>query len=107
MTADPCGRRAPQRTATRATPPVMPRCMAPGRAGGYVAGLGAFGRDTSDDVAGCHMRARIDRDDGVAREHVAGLAAAAQLEDLAVLVLDHKGRAQILLAAGRTRAPID
>src|SRR6516164_3923345 len=74
---------------------------------GDVAGLGTFGRDTGDDVAGLHMRAGIDRDDRVDREHVAGLAAAAELEDLALLVLDHKGRAQILLAAGRTRAPID
>ena len=44
---------------------------------------------------------------GVDRQHVAGVAAAAQLEDLAVLALDHQRRTQILLAAGGAGAPID
>ena len=51
--------------------------------------------------------AGIDRDDGVDRQHVTGVAAAAELEDLAVLALDHQRRTQVLLAAGGARAPVD
>ena len=68
---------------------------------GDVARLGAFGRNTRDDVGRLHLSTGIDRDDGVDREHVAGVAATAQLEDFAVLALDHKSRTQVLLAAGR------
>ena len=46
------------------------------------------------------MRAGIDRDDRVDRQHVARIAAARELEDLAVLALDHDRRTQVLLAAG-------
>src|SRR5262249_34711296 len=74
---------------------------------GDVAGLGAFGRDTRDDVARLHLRVGIDRDDGVDRQHVSRVAAAGELEDLAILALDHQRRTQILLAAGGARAPID
>src|SRR5262245_44101833 len=74
---------------------------------GDVAGLGAFRRDAGDDVARLHLGGGIGRDDGVDRQHVAGVAAAGELEDLAVLALDHQRRAQVLLAAGGARAPID
>src|SRR5579883_273250 len=74
---------------------------------GNVARLRALRRDTRDDIGRLHVGARIDRNDGVDRQHIAGFAAAAQLEDVAILVLDHDGRTQILLAAGGARAPID
>src|SRR5262249_14949607 len=75
----------------------------PRQTAGDVTGLGAFGRDARDDVAGLHMRSRIDRDDGVDRELVARLAAAGELHVLAGLVLDHDRRMQVHAAAG---API-
>ena len=74
---------------------------------GDVTRLGAFGRDAGDDVARLHMAVRIDRDDGVDGKHVAGVATARELEDLAVLAFDHQRRPQILLAAGRAGPPID
>src|SRR4029079_11331675 len=87
-------------------PPRLEQFRDPRQTAGDVARLGAFGRDTRDDVARLHMASRIDRDDRVARELVAGFAAARQLEDL-VARLDHDRRTQILLVAGRTRAPVD
>ena len=50
-----------------------------------VAGLGALGRDTGEHVAGLDLRARIDREDRVHRQQVAGVAAAGDLGDLAAL----------------------
>src|SRR5262249_26937795 len=69
--------------------------------------LGAFGRNARDDVARLHVAAGVDRQNRVDRQQIARLAAPRQLEDLAVLALDDDGRPQILLAAGRTRAPVD
>src|SRR5579862_3068470 len=74
---------------------------------GDVARLGALGRDTGDDVARTHFGAGIDRDDGIDRQQRTGITAAAELENLAILAFDDQRRAQILLAASRTRAPID
>src|SRR5580693_9358615 len=88
-------------------PPRLEQLRHPRQTAGDVARLGAFGRDTGDDVAGADMHAGIDRDDGVHGQQRAGVAAAAELEDLAVLALDHQRRAQVLLAAGGARAPID
>ena len=51
---------------------------------GDVAGLGAFGRDTRDDVARLHLGAGIDRENGVDRKRVTGFAAARELQDLAL-----------------------
>src|SRR5580693_8785311 len=88
-------------------PPRLEQLRHPRQTAGDVARLGAFGRDTGDDVAGADVHAGIDRDDGVHGQERAGVAAAAELEDLAVLALDHQRRAQVLLAAGGARAPID
>src|SRR5262245_45954741 len=77
----------------------------PRQTAGDVARLGAFGRNAGDDVAGLHLGAGFDRDDGIDRELIARVAAAAQLGDLAVLALDHDRRTQVGTAAGR--APID
>ena len=95
MTADSLGRRASNSSATRGRPPVMSRVLA------LSVGMRAM---TSRRL---HLGARIDRDDGVDRQHVAGVAAAAELEDLAVLALDHQRRTQVLLAAGGAGAPVD
>ncbi len=76
----------------------------PRQTAGDVAGLGALGRDTGDDVAGLHLRALVDRQNGVDRQRIAGVATAGQLEDLAVLVLDHDRRTQVGSTLGR--API-
>src|SRR5262249_57106055 len=65
------------------------------------------GRRGGDAVAGLHRGDRIAGDDGVDRQHVAGVAAARELEDLAVLALDHQRRTQVLLTAGGARAPVD
>ena len=62
---------------------------------GDVAGLGALGRDTGEHVAGLDLRARIDREDRVDRQQVAGVAAAGELGDLAVLALDDHRRTQV------------
>src|SRR5262249_3524781 len=51
--------------------------------------------------------AGIDRQDGVDRQEIAGVAAAGELEYLAVLAFDHHRGAQILLAAHRAGAPVD
>src|SRR5262249_6220349 len=73
---------------------------------GDVARLRALGRDARDDVAGFDLRARIDRQNGVDREQIARVSAAAELEDLAVLALDDERGAQVLLVAGGARAPV-
>ena len=88
-------------------PPRLEQLRHPRQTAGDVARLGAFGRNARDDVARLHMRARIDRDDRVDRELVARLAAAAELQELAVLALDHHGRAQVLLVARGAGAPVD
>ena len=77
------------------------------QAAGDVTGLGAFGRDTGDNVARTDFAVGIDRDDGVDRQHVTGITAARKLQDFAVLALDNERRTQILLAAGRPRTPVD
>src|SRR6478735_3348688 len=69
---------------------------------GDVAGLGALGGDTRQDVAGLDLCAGVHRQNGVDRQHVAGIAATRQLEHLAVLALDHDGRTQIRPATRRT-----
>ena len=48
----------------------------PRQTAGDVAGLGALQRDTREHVAGLHLGARLDRQDGVDREQVAGVGAA-------------------------------
>src|SRR5205085_6559733 len=70
-----------------------------------VAGLGALGGDTRQDVAGLDLRAGVDRQNAVDRQHVAGIAATCELQDLAVLALDHDGRTQISPAP--RGAPVD
>ena len=87
-------------------PPRLEQLRHPRQTAGDVACLGAFGRDTRNDVARLHVAARIDRDDGIDRELVAGFAAARELEDLAAR-LDHDRRTQVLLVAGRAGAPVD
>jgi hypothetical protein len=72
---------------------------------GDVAGLGALGRDTRQDVAGFHLGANVDRQNGVDRQHVAGVAATGQLQHLAVLALDHDGWTQV--GSPTRRAPVD
>src|SRR5690606_37215245 len=69
-----------------------------------VASLGAFRRDTGDDVAGLHHAARIYRNDGIRRQKIAGLTALLQLRDLLLAGHDHYRRLQIR-GPGR-RAPI-
>ena len=83
MIAASFGRRASNSSATRGRPPVMSRVLA------LSVGIRAM---TSPAFT---VRARIDRDDGVDREQVARLAAAGELQDLAVLVLDHDRRTQV------------
>ena len=77
----------------------------PRQTAGDVARLGAFGRDTGEDVARLDLGADVDRQDGVDRQHVAGVAATRELQDLAVLALDHDRRTQIRAAPRRT--PVD
>src|SRR6202012_850907 len=72
---------------------------------GDVTRLGALRRDTRQDVARLDLGSGIDREDRVDRQHVAGVAATRQLEDLAILALDHDGRTQVRPAARRT--PVD
>jgi hypothetical protein len=78
----------------------------PRQTAGDVARLGAFGRDTRNDVARLHVAARIDRDNGIDRKLIAGFAATGELEDL-VARLDDDGRTQVLLVARRARAPVN
>src|SRR5439155_345422 len=70
-------------------PACLEQLRHPRQTAGDVAGLGALGRNARDDVAGPDMAAGIDRDDRVDGELITSLAAACELEDLAVLVLDH------------------
>ena len=71
----------------------------PRQTAGDVAGLGALGRDARDDVARLDLGPRVDREDGIDREHVARFAATAELENLAGLALDHDRRTQVGRAA--------
>src|SRR6478735_2852012 len=73
----------------------------PRQTAGDVAGLGAFCRDTGEDVARLDLGADVDRQDGVDRQHVAGIAATRELQDLAVLALDHDRGPQIRAAPRR------
>ena len=60
-----------------------------------VAGLGAFGRNTGENVAGADLRAVFHRQNGVGRDRITRLAAAIrQLDELALLVDDGDGRTQ-------------
>ena len=68
--------------------PCLEQLRHPRQTAGDVPGLGALGRNTRDHVARLHGRARIDRDDGVDREQIARIAAATELVDLVVLVLN-------------------
>src|SRR5262249_14873512 len=77
----------------------------PRQTAGDVARLGAFSRDARKDVARLDLGADVDREDRIDREHVAGVAAARQLQHLAVLALDHDRRAQI--GPATRRAPVD
>src|SRR6476619_2466472 len=72
----------------------------PRQTAGDVAGLGALGRDTRDNVTRLHVRPWIDRDDGIHGELVARLSAAGELQDLAGLVLDHDRGPQVHPARG-------
>src|SRR6185312_1168836 len=72
---------------------------------GDVTRFGALGRDTGEDVTRVDLGSDVDRQNGVDRQHVAGIAATGELEHLAVLALDHDGRTQVRAAAGR--APVD
>src|SRR5262245_56390862 len=72
----------------------------PRQAAGDVAGLGALGWNARNDVARLHLRPWIDRDNGVDRELIAGLAATGKLHGLVVLVLDDDRRVQVHAAGG-------
>src|SRR5215510_9772202 len=72
---------------------------------GDVARLGAFGRDTGENVARLDLGVDVDREDRVDRQHVAGIAATCELQHLAVLALDHDRRTQVRATA--RRAPVD
>ena len=66
---------------------------------GDVAGLGAFGRDTRNRVAGLHLRTDVDGENCVNCQHVAGIAAARDLERFAVLAVDDDRRTKVRTAA--------
>ena len=83
MIAASFGRRASNSSATRGRPPVMSRVLA------LSVGIRAMTSPAFD------LRARIDREDRVDRQQVARLAAARELEHLAVLALDHDRRTQV------------
>ena len=72
---------------------------------GDVAGLGAFGRNTREHVAGFHLGAIFDRQNGVDRKRITRLAAW-QRDRLALLVDDDDGRPQVL-GLGARAAGID
>src|SRR5271156_338768 len=57
-------------------PPRLEQLRHPRQTAGDVARLGAFRRDTGDDVGRLYLGARVNRDDRVDRQHVAGVAAA-------------------------------
>ena len=77
----------------------------PRQTAGDVAGLGAFGRNTRQNVAWFHLCADVDRENRVDRQHVAGITATGELEDLAILALDDDRRTQIRPAP--RRPPVD
>src|SRR6185437_10022044 len=77
----------------------------PRQTAGDIARLGAFGRDTGEDVARLDLGTDVDRQDGIDRQHVTGVAATRELQHLAVLALDHDRGPQIRPAPRRT--PID
>src|SRR5438552_8970117 len=77
----------------------------PRQTAGDVAGLGAFGGNTRQDITGLDLRADIDRQNAVDRQHVAGIAATCELQHLAILALDDDRGPQIRPAP--RRAPID
>src|SRR5215472_11318193 len=77
----------------------------PRQTAGDVARLGAFGRNTRQDVARPDLGADVHRQDCIDRQHVARITTARQLQDLAVLALDDDRRPQIRPAP--RRAPID
>ncbi len=62
-------------------------------------------RDTRDDVARLDLLARLDRQNGLDRQQVTGIAATGHLDGLALGVLDDDRGLQ--LGAARRRAPID
>ena len=69
-----------------------------------VARLGAFGRNTRQNVAGLHLRAVLHRQNGVDGKRITRLAAARQLHGLALLVDDDDGRTQVGRSWSRCRA---
>src|SRR6516164_6622321 len=69
-----------------------------------IAGFRALCGNACDHVARLHVSTRIDRDDRIDGKLITGLAAAGELHDLVLLVLDHDGRTQVHAARG---APID
>ena len=77
----------------------------PRQTAGDVAGLGAFGRQAGQHVAGLHLVAVADREDGAHRQQVAGLAAVGQALVGAVGVEHRHGRTQV--RAARAGAPVD
>lgn len=77
----------------------------PRQTAGDVTRLRAFGRDTGEDVARLYLGSDVDRENGIDRQHVAGIAATGELEHLAILALHHDGRTQVRAAA--RRAPVD
>ena len=72
---------------------------------GDVAGLGAFERDTGENVACLDLGTGIDRQNGIDRQQIAGFAATRQLVHFAVLVLDDHGRLEAVAAL--VAAPVD
>ncbi len=72
---------------------------------GDVARLRRRRRNTRQNVAGFDFGTAIDREHGIDRKQVSGVAAACHLDRLAALVFDDDCRLQ--LVAARARAPID
>ena len=60
-------------------PPRLEQLGNPRQTAGDVAGLGALHRNAGEHVAGHDLMARLDRQDGIDRQQIAGLAAARQL----------------------------
>src|SRR5579862_4297332 len=72
-----------------------------------VARLGAFRRDTRQQVAGLDVRALVHRQDRVDRQRIARLAAVRQLDGLARLVDDDERGTQLGRLGARARAAVD
>ena len=72
---------------------------------GNVARLRRRRRNTGQNVARLHFRAAIDRQHGLDRQQVTRIAAARDLDRLALAVLDHDRGLQ--LGAARRRTPVD